>query len=53
MHIVRAGGLEGFQQLVNSMGYNPNELLRAVDLDPAVIRQPDIYVDVSNGYCLP
>ncbi len=44
MHIVRAGGLEGFQQLVKSMGYNPNDLLRAVDLDPAVIRQPDIYV---------
>ncbi len=44
MHIVRAAGIEGFQQLVKSMGYNPNELLRTVELDPSVIRQPDIYV---------
>lgn len=44
MHIVRAGGMEGFPELVKSLGLSPGELMEEVDLDPAVIRQPDVYV---------
>lgn len=44
MHLVRAGALEGFAPLVNSLGKNPAGLLRAAGLNPSVLRQPDMYL---------
>ena len=44
MHFVRAGSLEGFPELVQSLGCNPQHLLQAVDLHPEMTRVPDVYL---------
>jgi len=49
MHIVRAGGMEGFPELAKSMGLSPNELMEEVGLDPDVMRRPDVYVSYEKA----
>jgi AraC-like DNA-binding protein len=44
MHIVRAGGIEGFSELVRSMGQSPGRLLEQVGLEASALRDPDAYV---------
>ena len=42
---LRIANLIGFHGLVRSMGADPRPLLERFDIDPGVIRDPDLYVD--------
>src|SRR5262245_50931934 len=44
--LIRAASLNGYPELARSMGLNSTRLLRAVDLDPAAIGDPDSRIAV-------
>ena len=44
MYLVRSGGLQGYPQLVRSMGCSPVELLNCVGLNLSALHRPDTYL---------
>jgi AraC-like DNA-binding protein len=48
LFLARSGAIEGFEQLVASLGENPVTLMSEVDIAPADLRNPNNYVSYSK-----
>ncbi|WP_392603271.1 hypothetical protein [Stutzerimonas sp. CQPMC-PStu] len=46
--IARSAVFIGFDSLCRRHGLNPHELLRRCELDPLVLRRPDLYVPYAR-----
>lgn len=56
MYLSRAGAIENIESLIRQKGHNPNELLKAVHLRSAFLRDPEVlisYTKLANllDYC--